>query len=403
MNAQELFVSSVFASISFFLATPAACQSSPSAATSRAALGRASRPAVKDLPLRAAMPDPLVADGGQRITTVDQWRQRREQMIQILEEYEYGHMPPPPGNVKGHEVASKPLMDGKVKYRLVHLTFGPEEKLGFDLGIFTPAETATVKGPFPTLITLSFGVNESAASRYQVALDRGYAVVLIGYQQLGADNPTYRKTAFFPAYPDYDWNDFSAWAWGISRCVDFLQADPLTDKSKIMAMGVSRLGQAVLLAGAVDERIALVAPVGGGMALRFSGKGRGNGQGIDEIVDQNTYWFGPRFAEFRGQTDKLPSDQHWLLALAAPRLFILCNALSDQYGNANAAAQTYLGAKSVYAFLGVPDNLGVSFRPGQHGMNATDWEAILDFADQKLLKRGGNRRFDQLPPAEQLH
>src|SRR5664280_369250 len=154
MNAQGLFVSSVFASISFFLATPAACQSPPSAATSRAALGRASRPAVKDLPLRVAMPDPLVADGGQRVTTVDQWRQRREQMIQILEEYEYGHMPPPPGNVKGHEVASKPLMDGKVKYRLVHLTFGPEEKLGFDLGIFTPAETATVKGPFPTLTHL---------------------------------------------------------------------------------------------------------------------------------------------------------------------------------------------------------------------------------------------------------
>src|ERR1017187_52201 len=84
-------------------------------------------------------------------------------------------------------------------------------------------------------------------------------------------------------------------------------------------------------------------------------------------------------------------------------LFTRGNPVSDQYGNANAAAQTYLGAKSVYAFLGVPDNLGVSFRSGQHGMNATDWEAILDFADQKLPKRGGNRRFDQLPPAEQLH
>ena len=63
----------------------------------------------------------------------------------------------------------------------------------------------------------------------------------------------------------------------------------------------------------------------------------------------------------------------------------------------------YLGAKPVYAFLGVPDNLGVSFRPGQHGMNATDWQAILDFADQKLRKPDVKGRFDQLPSAEQLH
>lgn len=50
-----------------------------------------------------------------------------------------------------------------------------------------------------------------------------------------------------------------------------------------------------MLAGAFDERIALSAPLAGGMALRFSGKEMGNGlgQGITEVVDQNTYWFGP--------------------------------------------------------------------------------------------------------------
>jgi hypothetical protein len=101
MIDQGLVISSVFASIGFFLAIPAACQSSPSPSAHPAALGHASLPAVKDLPVRATMPDPLVAEGGQRITTVAQWRLRREQMIQILEEYEYGHMPPPPGNVKG--------------------------------------------------------------------------------------------------------------------------------------------------------------------------------------------------------------------------------------------------------------------------------------------------------------
>ena len=361
-------------------------------------------PAPKDLPAIKEMPDPLTFRNGTKVTTPEQWKQRREEMKAILEEYEYGHMPPAPGNVKGRETASKVLPDGKTNYRTIHLTFGPEENLGFDLGIFSPVPTDAVKGPFPSIINLTFSAGENGARQYTAALSRGYAVVAIPYAQLGADSKDYRKTAFFPAYPECDWNDFSAWAWGISRAVDFLVTDPATDKEKIAAMGVSRTGQAVLLAGAFDERITLVAPVGGGSALRFSGKGRGGGQGIDEVVDQNTYWFGPKFEQFKGNTEKLPCDQHWLLALAAPRPFILCNALSDQYGTANAATRTYLAAKPVYQFLGVSDNLGLNFRPGQHGMNATDWTAILDFADLhfKNIQPNPPRRFDVIPTPGQL-
>ena len=57
-------------------------------------------------------------------------------------------MPPPPGNVKGKVVKSETVLDGTVNYRLVHLTFGPAEKLGLDIGIFTPA----AGGPFPAII-----------------------------------------------------------------------------------------------------------------------------------------------------------------------------------------------------------------------------------------------------------
>ena len=357
----------------------------------------ATHSSVDSLPVIKQMPDPLTLLDGTKVTTPAQWQQRREELKKLLEDYEYGHMPPAPGNVTAHELTHKTLADNKYTYRLLHLTFGPEEKLGFDLAIVAPTESATNKAPFPTIISLGFSTSESAAIRYSLALDRGYAVALLPYQQLGADNPNYKKSAFFPAYPTYDWNDISAWAWGISRAVDFLQTDPATDKSKLIATGVSRNAQAVLLAGAFDERISLIAPVGGGMALRFSGKSRGGGQGIDEIVDQNTYWFGPRFPEFKGHTDQLPTDQHFLLALAAPRPFILCNALSDQYGTPNAATQTYLAAQPVYAFLHAPDHLALNFRPGQHGMNANDWSALLDFADLHLRGIPTTRPFHQLP------
>jgi len=363
---------------------------------------------VKDLPAIKEMPDPLTMNDGTKVTSVEQWKLRRKEMIQILEDYEYGHMPPAPGNVKATTVTAVRRISTSgglsADYRMLHLTFGPGEKLGFDVGIFTPVTAAQAGAKFPILISLASSANETSIGSATAALSRDYAVATVPYQQLGADSSSWKSTGFFSAYPDYDWRDFSAWAWGLSRAVDYLVTDPSIDPDKIMITGVSRLAQAVLLAGAFDERIALSAPVAGGAALRFSGKemGGGLGQGITEIVDQNTYWFGPRFPEFRNRTPQLPCDQHWLPALTAPRLFIMCNSLADQYGRAYAAVQTYLAAKPVYEFLGAAPNVGLNFREGSHGMTAEDWSALLNFADQYLLKKGGTKKFDVIPPANKL-
>ena len=116
-------------------------------------------PEVKDLPIRPEMPDALTLNSGAKVTTLEQWRERREEMKAILEHYELGHAPPPPGNVSGEDLQSRPVLDGAATYRLVHLKFGPGETLGFDIAIFTP----TNSGPFPTIINPSFfmtpGVN----------------------------------------------------------------------------------------------------------------------------------------------------------------------------------------------------------------------------------------------------
>jgi hypothetical protein len=397
------------------------------AAWSQAAEGE-TMPAVKDLPVRIAMPDPLVLDDGQKITTPEQWAKHREQMKQILEHYALGHRPPPPGNVKGREIQFKSLADGKVTYRLVHLTFGPEDKLGFDVAIFVPAESATAKAPFPTIVQPSFsptpGVPPAmarivpgrgpasldpadAAKQYAEPLRRGYAIVTFYYQQCGADKPDYRKSGFFPAYPGYDWGDLAAWAWSMSRCVDYLQTQSFADKTKLIAVGHSRLGKTALVAGAFDERFALTAPAGSGCggtgAYRFNGKGRGGKEGLEDATKNFPQWFGPHLAEFAGHVEKLPFDQHWLMALIAPRLFIAVDGLDDGATNGKALAQAYQAARPVYAFLGVPDHLGINFRPGRHMLAPADWEAILDFSDKYLRQLDVTRRFDQIPPMDQLH
>lgn len=356
---------------------------------------------VNDLPVRVTLPDALVANNGHAVTTPAQWQERRVEMKRLLEDYEFGHAPPPPGNVTGHEVESELLLDGHVSFRLVHLTFGPDEKLGFDICMFAPVQTNP--RPFPTIIHLDYHAGTNYVDQYTNALQRGYAVVEIDYQQLGTDNVHYRQSAFFPAYPAYDWRDMAAWAWGVSRCVDYLEQDPAVDKTKIIVVGHSRLAQSVQLAGAMDERIALVGAAGCGCAFRFCGKGHGGKQGLDEVIRQNTFWFGPNLPQFYRQVEKLPFDQHWMIALVAPRRFILCNGLDDQYCNANATVQSYKAAQPVFAMLGVPDHLGIYFRPGKHAFRPEDWQAILDFSDQQLRGLDVKRRFDELPPASELH
>jgi len=402
-----------------------------SAVTSQlcAADAPATFPAANDLPVQTNLPDPLLLPDGQKITTPEQWVQHRQSMIELIQHYAVGHAPPAPGNVTGQELQSQLVLDGTATFKLVHLAFGPDHSLGFDVATYTPVETATVKGPFPTIVNPSFSstpgitvppftnaagrvINPSqtpdaGATNFAYALGRGYAVLTFNYQECGADNTNFARSAFFAAYPEDDWRDIASWAWGMSRCVDYLEQLPWVDKTKIIALGHSRLGKTTLVAGAFDERFALVAPAGSGCggtgAYRFNGKTRGGKEGLEDVNHHFPQWFIPRLGDFSGQVEKLPFDQHWLIALVAPRVFIAPDGLADAAANENALAHAWLAAKPVYELLGVPDHLGIHFRPGKHMLAPEDWRAVLDFADQQLRGLPVNQRFDQLPPWDQLH
>ncbi len=389
---------------------------------------------VNDLPVQTNLPDAMTTADGAKVKTTKQWRQRREEMKEILEHYELGHAPPPPGNVTGQDIQEHPVLGGKANYRLVHLNFGPEKKLGFDIAIFAPAGN----GPFPTFINPSFfmtpGVNftnppaaaettntvtatngrprfnftapvdpERAARGFSNQLDRGYAVVTYRYTQCGEDNPNFRTNSFYPAYPGYDWGVLFGWAWGLSRVVDYLETQPFADKSKLIALGHSRLGKLTMVATAFDERISLGAPAGssgaGTGAYRFCGPGRGGKEGIEDMTRKFGYYFVPRLAEFTGQMQKLPFDAHWFVALTAPRPWISIEGTDDQNCVPNAVKQTVLAAQPVYEFLGVSTNRVVAnYEVHRHGLTPEDWNAALDFADQQLRGIDHHRAFDNFPP-----
>ena len=103
------------------------------------ATGQPSRPEVSALPSRPALPDVMLMNDGSTVTTRRQWQRRREEMREVLSYYAVGHMPPPPRNVRGREVATELVLDGTVRYRLIRLTFGPKAQLGLDIGCLRPS------------------------------------------------------------------------------------------------------------------------------------------------------------------------------------------------------------------------------------------------------------------------
>ena len=347
-------------------------------------------------------------------------------MKQILEYYAVGQAPPPPGNVKGHEVSSEVVMNGKVKYRLVHLTFGPKRasasisassrlpRAGRVPAVISPSGSPPGATPLPRLpqgpnqgrnedVLLLVGPGPPArrsrrgtrtgaglrGPRTAEAIAAGSPVLAHGFALVTFDNNdcaedttlrnadgswAYRTTRFYPAYPKYDWGVLQGWAWGVSRIVDYLETDPAIDKTKLIVTGVSRTGKSALVAGAFDDRLAMVAPVassgGGTPAYRFSGSQppRGGKEGLTEMVRKYPNWFSDHLHEFWGQPDKLPFDSHWFMALVAPRPFIALEGTHDQNVVANGVRQAFLAAQPAFALLNVKDRLGVSWADRPHGM-----------------------------------
>ncbi len=389
---------------------------------------------VNELPVRKEMPDVMTMDNGVKVTSIRQWRERRREMRRVLAYYAVGQAPPPPGNVKGTEIRSETVLDGAVKFRLVRLTFGPARKLSLDIGIFTPAGG----GPFPAILLQSgtppggtvlprlppgpnqgrgedvlllvgpspsnasapppripgaaAGTAQSVAAQHDAVFRRGYVLVVFNPNDCAEDTTlrnadgswAFRNTRFYPAHPGYDWGILAGWAWGASRVADYLEKDRSIDKSRLIITGASRYGKAAMVAAAFDDRL-MGAPVvtgGGGVgAYRFAGPGRS--ETLDVMQKKYPNWFSPNLHEFWGHVDKLPFDQHWFLALAAPRPFIALEGTEDTISCPEAVRQSILGALPSYELYGVKDRLGVHYSHHGHAFTDEDWNAMMDFFDKE--------------------
>lgn len=392
-------------------------------------------PASENLPAAEELPDPFTMMDGSKVTAPDEWNhKRRPELKQLFQHYMYGYMPSPPG-ITFRVVNTVPdLLNGKATLKEIDLYFNDLHGANIPvihLALFVPNRVAH---PVPVFLGLNKCGNYTVLEEDRITIhpftwrhnacepipesrgvkqefwcveyliDRGYAFATFHESDIDPDQHDFTD-GIHPYYADLPgpnkskWGTIAAWAWGLQRCVDYLCDDEDINTSQICFIGHSRRGKAALLAAAFDKRVAMVVPHQsgtGGAALSR----RNNQETIERINHSFPHWFNDHFTEFHNKEEKLPIDQHLLMALVAPRLILDTAGLQDTWANYESALQAIKAAQPVYDFLDVtsvigdgiidPDDTISAENPGRmaqfrldtkHTLNQDYWRGILTFAD----------------------
>ncbi|MES1166825.1 MAG: acetylxylan esterase, partial [Pseudomonadota bacterium] len=372
------------------------------------------------------LPDPLVLRNGERVTDSRAWWKRRRP--EILEDFcarIYGRVPEHIPAITWKVTVASDAGGVRTKNIVGQIdnSAWPAATPVINLTLILPAG---VSGRMPVLVVIpsrggatggappppSSAAETAGPSPLQQVLARGWGYASFQAVSLQPDSNADLTSGIIgllnrgqPRRRPDDWGALTAWAWGLSRCVDYLETDPDVDAKRLGVEGHSRWGKTALWAAALDQRWAIV-------FASCSGEGgaklhrRNFGETVDNIIDFFPYWMADGFRRYGGHWNDLPVDAHELIALIAPRPVFVTGGTQDTNADPHGEFLAMVGAGPVYRLLGRTD-LGTSQMPapdvaltsgdlafrehaGAH-TDLLDWPVFLDYA-AKYLQASAERR-----------
>lgn len=335
------------------------------------------------------IPEPLVTEEGNPVLSTKEWEKfRRPEILKLFEHHQHGIMPTGPVHTSFEVLElNQPGMNGKSLRTQVRIHFPDHQHSPvIRLLLNIPADAT---GPVPTLLHLSFspnvllfdepGIDEGMAWNTRLKLEvpdrealllkdidpdifieNGFGIATVYYGDIEPDfdgGRNYGVRSLFHGEEDRDpteWGAIGAWAWGLSRVMDYLETNRAVDKHRIALSGVSRLGKTVLWAAACDQRFAMVIPIVSGEGGATISR-RNYGETIADLTNPHRYhyWFAPRYADYAFMPDQLPVDGHMLLSLIAPRPVLQIVGTSDTWSDPKGEWIAAKAAEPVYALYGL--------------------------------------------------
>lgn len=376
------------------------------------------------------VPELLRTTAGDKVETVRDWELvRRQEIKSILCENVYGVRPVErPADLSFSETTrQQPCYGGRAIRKRVRATYsGPGGRQAFNLSAWIPAAchpSAVFVYCSPQLAEYADLTNGPMASYWlpvEEIVRRGYSAIAFCSEEIPIDwdKADCASNGVFKAFGPEDltkrqpteWGIVSAWAWGVSRIVDWIETEPSLDSRRIAVVGFSRYGKAALVAGAFDERIAMTISCCSGCAgAKLNHIDLWTSERIKNIIGAEK-WFCPAFRQYVGKESSMPFDQHFLLALVAPRLLYVSSATEDPWAGPRGEFWSAAYASGAWELYGMPafvqhgfpnanvpllgGSIGYHIREGVHDITRYDWRCYMDFADRHgwNIKQGRGRK-----------
>jgi endo-1,4-beta-xylanase len=358
------------------------------------------------------LPEILTTATGETVDTAESWwKNRRPEIVELLEREVYGRIPENVPGVKWEvrqtrevETGGKPAIQQEI-VGVVDKSACPEIEVNISMSLTLPTDA---QGPVPVLLSFGWspfemerfnfrgfgqrGDGPRPPSKQDQLIAAGWGCAMLNPTTVQDDSGGWQARRFGPAAdPNAEptgagltrgiigltnrgqprksdqWGALRAWGWGASRALDYLETVPEVDSKRVGIAGVSRYGKAALVAMAFDQRFALglIASSGAGGTKLFR---RNFGESLENLAASGAYhWMAGNYLKYSAEDSSfgrrtaadLPVDSHMTIALCAPRLVFISHGIPEK-GDAHwldhqGSFMAAIAAQPVFRLLGVRD------------------------------------------------